>query len=137
MYKEPMRRATAYLTVIALALGGTFAFAQTVAPDRDLNQAVGYLLDFVAQSDSTFIRNGSSHTGKEAADHMKVKYDYYKTDIKTPEDFIRLAASKSVLSGQPYLVKTADGKQMTSAEWLGRVLSDYRLLRRAAIRPGA
>jgi hypothetical protein len=132
-----MRRTTAYLTAIALALGGTFAFAQTVPLDKDLNQAVGYLLDSVANSDSTFIRNGSSHTGKEAADHMRVKYDYYKTDIKTPEDFIRLAASKSVLSGQLYLVKTADGKQMTSAEWLGQVLGDYRLSRRFAIRPGA
>jgi uncharacterized protein DUF5329 len=132
-----VKRATAYLVVIALALGGTFAFAQTVAPDKDLNQAVGYLLDFVAQSDSTFVRNGLAYTGKEAADHMRLKYDYYKTDIKTPEDFIRLAGSKSVLSGQPYLVKIADGKQMTAAEWLGRVLSDYRKSPRAAIRPGA
>jgi hypothetical protein len=132
-----MKRLTVYLTVIALALGGTFAFAQTVPPDKDLNQTVGYLLDFVANSNFTFVRNGSSYTGKEAAGHMQVKYDYYKTDIKTPEDFIRLAASKSVLSGQPYLVKTPDGKQVTSAEWLGRILSDYRKSPHAAIRPGA
>ncbi len=127
-----MKRVTACLTVIVLALGGTFAIAQTVTPDKDLNQTVGYLLDFVANSDSTFIRNGQSYTGKEAAAHISAKYDYYKSEIKTAEDFIRLAGSKSVLSGQPYLVKAVNGKQITSAEWLGQALRDYRASRSAA-----
>ena len=133
-----MRSAAAYLVVIlVLALSGNIIHARAAASLENLNETIGHLLDFVANSDCAFIRNGSSYNSKEAAAHIKAKYDYFQNEIKTPEDFIRLAASKSVLSGRPYLVKTADGKQMTSAEWLSRVLSDYHLSRRAAIRPGA
>jgi uncharacterized protein DUF5329 len=89
-------------------------------------QAIEYLIDYVARSDSTFIRNGKIYTAKEAAAHLKSKYDYFKRDIQTPEDFIRLAGSKSELSGKPYEVKTSSGQVLTSAEWLGRLLTNYR-----------
>ncbi len=46
--------------------------------------------------------------------------------VKTPEDFIRLAASKSLVSGQAYRVKTKDGKEFECATWLGEILDDYR-----------
>jgi Family of unknown function (DUF5329) len=37
--------------------------------------------------------------------YIKKKYDYFKTQIHTAEDFIALAATKSELSGRPYLVR--------------------------------
>jgi len=102
----------------------TFA-GQTFATET-LQQTIDYLIDYVAKSDATFIRNGQSHTPVEAADHIKAKYEHFKNEIKTPEDFIRLSASKSLLTGKPYLVRTPDGKEMHLDAWLGEALKQHR-----------
>jgi hypothetical protein len=122
-------RYAASLIAVAL-LSWSACLAQTTSPTEDLQKTVTYLLDFVAQSDCTFIRNGKSHTPKEASEHMKGKYEYFKKEIKTPEDFIRLAASKSLVTGQAYLVKTKDGKEIDCAKWMTKVLNDYRKLQK-------
>ncbi|HEX9443029.1 MAG TPA: DUF5329 family protein [Candidatus Binatia bacterium] len=109
-----------------LALCGGAALAKTQPADEDTRQTIEFLLNYVAGSDMAFIRNGTSYTSKEAVAHLRSKYDYFKAEIQTPEDFIRLAASKSEFSGRPYLVKTRDGKVQNSADWLGAVLNDYR-----------
>lgn len=93
---------------------------------ESLDQTIQYLFDYVAHSNATFIRNGSSHTPAEAADHIRAKYEHFKGQIKTPQDFIRLSASKSLLSGKPYLVRTADGKEMRLDEWLTEALKAHR-----------
>jgi len=126
-----MRGAAAYLVVISvLALSGNLIHARAAATYEDLNETIGYLLDFIANSESTFIRNGSSYPPKKAAEHIQAKYDYFKKEIKTPEDFIRLAASKSEFSGRPYLVRTKDGKEVETADWLRKALNDYRITQR-------
>ena len=110
--------------LIALAL-----FAVSVAPtvaQESLDDSIKYLLDYIAKSDATFIRNGQTHTPAEAVNHIKAKYEHFKKDIKTPEDFIRLSASKSLLTGQPYLVKTRDGKEMPLSDWLTNALKAHR-----------
>ena len=94
---------------------------QTAAP-----VTIDYLIDYVAKSDATFIRNGQTHTPAEAVNHIKAKYEHFKSEIKTPEDFIRLSASKSLLTGQPYLVRTKDGKEMHLGAWLTEALKEHR-----------
>jgi hypothetical protein len=126
-----MRTAVAYLLLIPiLALGWNPSVARAGAPNEDLSQTIQYLLDFVARSNSTFIRNGSSYTPKEAVDHITAKYEHYKKEIKTPEDFIRLAASKSLVTGRAYRVRTKDGNELEAADWLGKALNNYRAERR-------
>jgi hypothetical protein len=93
---------------------------------ESLDDSIKFLLDCVAQSDATFIRNGQKHTPQEAVNHIKAKYEHFKSEIKTPEDFIRLSASKSLLTGQPYLVRTADGKEMHLDAWLTEALKKHR-----------
>jgi hypothetical protein len=124
-----MRSAAAYLVVIVvLALSGNIIHARAAASPENLNETIGYLLDFVANSESTFIRNGSSYPPKTAMEHIQAKYNYFRNDIKTPEDFIRLAATKSEFSGRPYLVRTKDGKELETADWLRKALKDYRTI---------
>jgi hypothetical protein len=100
--------------------------AGTVSAAEDTNKTVTYLLDYVARSDLTFVRNGQDATGKEAAAHMRQKWDYFRPKIKTPEDFIKLAATKSELSGKLYLVRFKDGRESPAGEWLAKVLAEYR-----------
>ncbi|MGA7903320.1 MAG: DUF5329 family protein [Terrimicrobiaceae bacterium] len=46
--------------------------------------------------------------------------------VKTTEDFITGIASKSFLSGKPYLVKFADGHIQPTGEWLRVHLAEVR-----------
>ena len=101
--------------------------APTIVAAEDPDLAIQFLLDYVRQSDVVFIRNDKVHTPINAAAHMQKKYDYYKEKIKTPEDFIRFAGTKSMISGRPYRVKTKTGEVMLTSEWLKSVLREYRL----------
>ena len=103
-----------------------FALMPEKARAESLEQTINYLLDYVANSDATFIRNGQTHTPQEAVSHIKAKYEHFKNEIKTPEDFIRLSASKSLLTGQPYLVRTKDGKEIQLSAWLTDALKKHR-----------
>ncbi len=109
-----------------LILIASIAFASPAKSAESLDQTISYLIDSVANSKATFIRNGTSYTPAEAAEHIKAKYAHFKKDIKTPEDFIRLSASKSILSGKPYLVRLPDGKEMHLDAWLTDALKQHR-----------
>ena len=93
---------------------------------EDVAVVAEYLLGRISESGLTFIRNGREHTAAEAAAHIRDKYEHYRKDIKTPEDFIEKAASKSMLSGKPYLVKMPDGTTRLAADWLRGLLAEYR-----------
>jgi hypothetical protein len=116
-----MRCARLVVALIFLSMS-----AGQMAGAESLDDSIKFLLDYVAKSDATFIRNGQKHTPQEAANHIKAKYEHFKKEIKTPEDFIRLSASKSLLTGQPYLVRTADGKEMHLDAWLTEALKKHR-----------
>ena len=49
---------------------------------------------------------------------MRRKYDRFKKEIKSIDDFVAKCASKSELSGKPYMVKTPDGKTIKCEDWL-------------------
>jgi hypothetical protein len=86
---------------------------------------IDHLLTVIAGSSCTFIRNGVAYDGAQAVDHIKDKYEHYREDIRSAEDFIALAASKSAMTGKPYLVQ-CDAAEMPAAEWLTRELSAFR-----------
>ena len=111
-----------YLKALALAaviLCAAPAQAASVAAEID------HLLTFIAGSPCAFIRNGVAYDGAQAVDHIKDKYEHYREDIRSAEDFIALAASKSAMSGKPYLVQ-CDAAEMPAAEWLTQELSAFR-----------
>jgi hypothetical protein len=110
------------LLILAVLVG---LVAQVLAAES-LEQTIDYLINYVGKSHATFIRNGASHTPSEAVAHIKVKYGHFKNQIKTPEDFIRLSASRSLLTGKPYLVRMPDGKEMPLDAWLTEALKEYR-----------
>ncbi|HWY41133.1 MAG TPA: DUF5329 family protein [Chthoniobacterales bacterium] len=117
-----MRRCVQLVAIVVLLS----ISAEPICAAESLDESIKYLLDYIAKSDATFIRNGQAHTPQEAVNHIKAKYEHFKNEIKTPEDFIRLSASKSLLTGQPYLVQTSDGKQRRLDEWLAEALKEHQ-----------
>lgn len=99
-------------------------FAQ--GEDTQEQRSINHLLNFVETSQCTFVRNGVDHDSRNAADHIKKKYNYFKNKIHTADDFIALAATKSELSGRPYFVRCEQGKTILSADWLREELEAYR-----------
>ncbi|MDB6029172.1 MAG: hypothetical protein JWM68_5395 [Verrucomicrobiales bacterium] len=114
------------MTRILFTLCLLFPFLSFAQPAADVEKSVNHLLHFIARSDAIFIRNGSEYTGKQASDHLRKKYEHFKKEIKTPEDFIRLAATKSATSGKPYVIRLKGGREIPSAEWLTGILREFR-----------
>jgi hypothetical protein len=104
------------------------AFAGPLPADVPEQQKpeVQHLLDFVEQSDCIMVRNGDEHDGKKALSHIQRKYDYFRDDIKTTEDFIKYSATKSTMSGKYYTVKCPGKEEMRSQDWLLDELKRYR-----------
>lgn len=118
------------LAAVLVFLVGAPPVAETERGEN-LEAAIEHLLEFVRASDVVFIRNNTEHTPAEAADHIARKYDHYRKKIETPEDFIRLSASKSMMSGRPYTVRLPGGAVITTREWLEAELAKFRAARAA------
>ena len=113
------------LLTILLAVVSPWSMAARQA--EDLDATVQYLITYVKESDVTFERNSSRYTGSEAAEHINKKYRHFRDDIDTPEKFIELCATGSLMTGKPYFIITGQGEQLPSGQWLNAELSVYRL----------
>jgi hypothetical protein len=71
-----------------------------------------------------FIRNGTEHNGKEAAEHLRMKLQNALV-VQTADDFIRLCAYKSYITGKPYMIRLSDGKTIKSEEYFREKLKEY------------
>jgi hypothetical protein len=65
---------------------------------------------------------------KAVREHVELKYGYFmkKGQIKSTEDFIKWSASKSEISGKPYMVSCGNGSPLFLAQWLSDELDRYR-----------
>jgi hypothetical protein len=89
-------------------------------------EEITYLLQFIEQSECTFIRNAKQYNSLNARQHIEQKYNYYKKRITTAEDFIQYSASKSSITGKPYRV-ICNGVGMNSSDWLNTELYKIRI----------
>jgi hypothetical protein len=107
------------ILVLALALAAGRAGA------ADADTEIEYLLDFVAGSGCTFVRNGTEHDPVDAADHLRLKYRRGAKYVNSAEQFIDRLASESSWTGKSYTV-TCDGKTQPTGQWLHLALEAYR-----------
>lgn len=109
------------LTLILLVFGWTAVHADMTRT----TQEIAHLMDYIAASDCLFIRNGKAYDASAAREHIQKKYDYLQSRIKTAEDFIRQAASRSSMSDEPYRIQCNEATVMC-ADWLRDELRRYR-----------
>jgi len=89
--------------------------AAPLTEPQKIQRLIGYLEHLRG---AVFIRNGSEYNGEQAADHLRTKLKYAGDQVKTAEDFIRLCATGSSMSGKPYRIRFADGTERNSADVL-------------------
>ena len=88
-------------------------------------QEIEHLMTYIRNSDCTFIRNDKAYDAARAGEHIQTKYKATRRWIKSTEDFIELTATRSSVSGKPYLVQCGDG-EIPCAQWLKAELERYR-----------
>jgi hypothetical protein len=98
------------------------AAVSAAIPDEEakINALIGYI---ESHKEFTFIRNGSEYSAKDAAEHLRSKRASAGSRVKTAGEFIEYVASKSYLSGKPYLIKFPGGKVRPSGEVLKEELA--------------
>jgi len=112
--------------LLTLLLGASALLAQA-APSASEEKLIDTLILRVSKMDAMiFLRNGNEYNAADAAKHMQAKYDYFKKELVTAEDFIDRCASRSEMTGQAYKVKLANGAVRDANEFLN---SELRALR--------
>jgi hypothetical protein len=95
------------------------------AQDNIEKKKIDFLISSVENlKGAIFIRNGSEYDGKKAAEHLRMKLQNVLV-VQTADDFIRLIASKSSITGKPYMIRLSDGKTIKSEEYFREKLKKY------------
>jgi hypothetical protein len=71
-----------------------------------------------ALPNAKFVRNDTEHDASKAGEHLRLKLRESRGRCKTAEDFIRVCASGSSVSGKRYQIRFADGTVQTSEAFL-------------------
>jgi len=115
------------ILVTAFVILALFSGAVKVsAQDNIEKKKIEFLISSVENVKGVkFIRNGSEHDGKEAAMHLRMKLQTAGGYVQTVDDFIRLCASNSFITGKPYMIRYSDGKTIKSEEYFREKLKEY------------
>jgi hypothetical protein len=101
---------------------GTFACAQ----DHSETAKIQYLLASVeALEGAKFIRNGSEYDARAASSHLRLKLKMAGDKVRTAEDFIKLCASQSSMTGEPYLIRFSSGNTIKSEVFFRNKLKTF------------
>lgn len=111
----------AVLLIILCSLVG-IAHAQEPSEISKIN----FLISSVeALEGAKFIRNGSEYDTQSASKHLHLKLKAAGDKIKTADDFIQFCASRSSMTGDPYLIIFADGTTQRSELFFREKLNTF------------
>jgi hypothetical protein len=118
------------IAVLGMVVSLSFLPPVRARPQDPAQGEIDFLLQYIEVSGCEFYRNGTWHDSVRARAHLSAKYDYLaaRNSIKTAEDFIDKAATKSSLSGRAYEVRCGACTTATTSEWLKAVLARYRVM---------
>ncbi|VTU15961.1 DUF5329 family protein [Variovorax sp. RA8] len=115
------------LRIAALCLLAAMAPLAAATPSEQEHKLIMALIARVqGMTTMKFLRNNEAHNAAEAAEHMQAKYKHFRNEIVTAEDFIERCASRSEVTGKPYMVTLADGKALEARGFLMQELHAMR-----------
>ncbi len=117
-----MKKNIPILLMVLVSLVVVSAYAQ----DSREAAKIQYLISSVETLEGAkFIRNGSEYDARSAADHLRLKLKNAGERVRTAEDFIKYCGSKSSLTGEPYLIRFADGTTVKAEVFFGKKLLTF------------
>jgi len=100
-----------------------FVFAQTDIESKKIE----YLLHEIERlKGAKFWRNGSSYSPRQAAEHLRMKWQKAGKTIKTSKDFIEKIASQSSMSGKAYEIEFENGTKTETKAFLNKKLGEWK-----------
>jgi hypothetical protein len=100
--------------------------ARVYAQDSSETAKIQYLIGSVeAAEGAKFIRNGREYDARSASEHLRLKLKVAGKKVKTAEDFIIFCASQSSITGEPYLMRLADGTTVKSEVFFRNKLKTF------------
>ena len=115
-----------FLCALALCLSAVAPASATPSPEED-RLIQGLIQRVENRREMVFLRNGEEHSAADAAKHMRQKYNHFKDDIVTAEDFIRRCATRSEMTKAAYKVKLkADGAVLNASDFMHEELKTLR-----------
>lgn len=126
-----MRAARTALAGLALSALAAVTTASPLPPAA--RAEVNALMTRMQTVGCDFNRNGSWYSGADATGHLLKKLDYFegKDEVHSAEQFIERAATGSMMSGKPYLVRCTGKPTLEMRPWLLGELSGIRAARSA------
>ena len=121
-------RITNILAVILVTLASASSPAFAADLPATSRAEIDALLNRLGTSGCQFNRNGSWYSSTDAKAHLAKKLNYLveKRKLDGTEQFIKLAASSSSMSGKPYQVRCGDSQPVASQTWLTTELQTLR-----------
>lgn len=110
-------------------------FPSIAANPNIMSEEITYLLAKIKHSPCKLKRNGILHNGIAAEKHIRRKYNYVRNRIKSTEQFIAYTATKSSMSGIPYMLICQNTPPQTTASWLIKKLAVHRKIGSAKQNP--
>ena len=121
---EGVKRALkVWLVLFSLVVSKQYASAQPDVEKRKIEFLLGQI---EAQKGAKFWRNGSSYMPKQAAEHLRMKWEKAGKSIRTAQDFVEKIASKSSMSGKVYEIEFADGSKVETKVFLLKKLAEWK-----------
>jgi len=111
--------------VICLSVG-SIALRAADLPPAETTRIQTLIAAVEGMTDATFIRNGRSYEAGAAAEFLRRKWQQHRMDVRSANDFIEKVASYSSTTGQPYLVRFNDGREVPCSVFLREELSKLR-----------
>jgi hypothetical protein len=93
----------------------------------DQTQQVEALLAAIGRlTEAAFIRNGRSYDAATAVEFLRRKWRQREAEVGSADDFIEKVASFSSTTGQPYLIRFGNGREIPCSIFLSTELSNLR-----------
>ena len=121
---------------ISIYIGGLVVLLTMMIPltcRAETEKEIHHLLQFIENSECVFVRNNKRNSSLKARKHLERKYNIIKRRVKTAGDFIKYAATQSIITGKPYRIICND-RENPFAEWLQTELDVFRKKRMDAIK---
>jgi hypothetical protein len=107
------------LVITLMVLHGRPAAVGAAGEPASFTAQIEALLNEIqALKDASFVRNGSAYDAKTAVKFLRGKWNSRRNEIASAADFIEKAASVSSTTGNPYLIRFSDGREVKCGDFL-------------------
>jgi membrane-bound lytic murein transglycosylase len=122
-----MKRASLILVLVLAAAGAVRADSSSDGLTPADRAKIERLIAVVETlPDASFIRNGKAYGPATAGKFLRGKWKDREASIRSVDDFIQNVATRSSTTGQPYLIRFNDGREIATAEFFRSELAKLK-----------